>query len=268
MAREENASYEKSGQRRSLSIDEALKRISELEAQLLSIGNEITKIKQDITNTEGDISSIENSLASKANTNAPTIINPTLRFLLGDESVRAEIRRSGASGEYDLSIVFTNAQGSNSYFSLVNKNGERQYAPNNHASSSSQYGLGTGSNYGHGKGINNLTTSTYRDGEFLAAYQGYVLDNKIGSGQILRMTRISCFSSTFVDDGESWTNVTGTFSAVSGASGYYFIPLSCNFGYVTGVSISGTTVTCTATNASGATHSCGINGLVLAYKNV
>lgn len=123
MARKENASYEKSGQRRSLSIDEALKRIAELETQLSSIGNEITAIKQDITNAEGDISSIENSLSSKANTNAPTIINPTLRFLLGSLQRKVEFRRSGGTGE-DLSLVYTNESGTNVFNTLIDEDGD------------------------------------------------------------------------------------------------------------------------------------------------
>ncbi len=49
-------------------------------------------------------------------------------------------------------------------------------APTSHASSGTTYGVGSGSNYGHCKTINNLTTSSYADGNALAAYQGYLLN--------------------------------------------------------------------------------------------
>lgn len=60
-------------------------------------------------------------------------------------------------------------------------------APNNHASTSGAYGLGTPANYGHVKTINNLSQSTYTDGTALSAYQGYVLDKgKLNIGEDYR----------------------------------------------------------------------------------
>ena len=52
-------------------------------------------------------------------------------------------------------------------------------APTNHLSSSTDYGVGSGTQYGHCKTINNITTASYSAGEALAAYQGKVLDDKI-----------------------------------------------------------------------------------------
>ena len=48
-------------------------------------------------------------------------------------------------------------------------------APKSHASSATTYGVGTASNYGHCKVINNLTTSSASNGNALNAYQGKVL---------------------------------------------------------------------------------------------
>lgn len=56
-------------------------------------------------------------------------------------------------------------------------------APNNHASSNTTYGLGTQSNYGHNKLINNLTTTSYQDGMALSAYQGKLLNDKVSTAQ-------------------------------------------------------------------------------------
>lgn len=52
-------------------------------------------------------------------------------------------------------------------------------APNNHASSGTTYGVGTESKYGHNKVINNLTKSSFVNGESLSAYQGKVLKGLI-----------------------------------------------------------------------------------------
>jgi len=52
--------------------------------------------------------------------------------------------------------------------------------PTSHASTSTTYGVGTTTSYGHCKTINNLTTSSHTDGNALSAYQGYLLDtNKV-----------------------------------------------------------------------------------------
>ena len=50
--------------------------------------------------------------------------------------------------------------------------------PKSHASTSTTYGVGTTSNYGHCKLANNLTSSSYTDGVALSAYQGYLLNEK------------------------------------------------------------------------------------------
>ena len=48
-------------------------------------------------------------------------------------------------------------------------------APTSHASSGTGYGVGTTNNYGHCKSINDLTHTSYSNGECLSAYQGYLL---------------------------------------------------------------------------------------------
>ena len=52
-------------------------------------------------------------------------------------------------------------------------------ANENHASTGTTYGVGTGSNYGHCRVVNNLTTNSYSDGQVLSAYQGKVLQDQI-----------------------------------------------------------------------------------------
>lgn len=51
-------------------------------------------------------------------------------------------------------------------------------APISHASSGTEYGVGTTSNYGHCKTINNLTQPSHVNGNALSAYQGKVLNDK------------------------------------------------------------------------------------------
>ena len=50
------------------------------------------------------------------------------------------------------------------------------FAPKSHATSSTTYGIGTESNYGHTKVVNNLNQISHIDGVALSAYQGYVLN--------------------------------------------------------------------------------------------
>lgn len=54
-------------------------------------------------------------------------------------------------------------------------------APTSHASATNTYGLGTASNYGHVKTINELTQSSHVDGTALSAYQGKVLNDAISN---------------------------------------------------------------------------------------
>ena len=57
------------------------------------------------------------------------------------------------------------------------------YAQTNHASSQATYGLGTTGVYGHNKVINNLTSTEFRNGESLSAYQGKLLNDLISSSK-------------------------------------------------------------------------------------
>lgn len=61
----------------------------------------------------------------------------------------------------------------------LSKNSLDGKAPTSHASSSSTYGLGSTSNYGHVKTVNGLTQSSHSDGTALSAYQGKVLKDAI-----------------------------------------------------------------------------------------
>ena len=73
-------------------------------------------------------------------------------------------------------------------------------APTSHSSSATTYGVGTGSNYGHNKIIDNLNQSTNSNGLSLSAHQGYVLKGLIDAK--------SDFSGSYND----LTNVPSTFT--------------------------------------------------------
>ena len=96
--------------------------------------------------------------------------------------------------QYELARFKTSANGISEFQDMRTYIGdELQYqlidnlnsikAPNNHASSNTTYGLGTQSNYGHNKLINNLTTTSYQDGMALSAYQGKLLNDKVTTAQ-------------------------------------------------------------------------------------
>ena len=188
--------------------------------------------------------------------------------MIGNEDIKAELRRTGSTSQkFGLSLVVDYGD-SIQYYNLLNNDGSREFPPIKHVSADSIYGTGDTQSFGHCKSINDLTHNGYVAGECLSAYQGFRLDQKIGNVQILSLATLNASSSTFVDGGESWTDVKATIPAVSGATGYYFIPLACNFGVVTKVAVSARNVTCEALNVTDTTHSCGITGLVIAYKTV
>ncbi len=78
-----------------------------------------------------------------------------------------------------------NASSENAVQNKVVKNAMDGKAPTNHASSGTSYGVGTISNYGHNKLINNLDRSAFVNGEALSAYQGYVINGLIAAVRVL-----------------------------------------------------------------------------------
>lgn len=181
---------------------------------------------------------------------------------------KAEIRRTGSTSDnYGLSIVVDDGN-TIKYYTLVDNDGSRAFPPIAHSSESTMYGQGSTVSFGHCKSINDLTHNGYIAGECLSAYQGFQLNQKIGSVQVLGIQPLTLTSETFPESGQEWTGMTATANAVTGATDYYFIPISCNYGIVTQVSVSGRTISCNARNVSGEAHSCTIRGLVIAYKTV
>ena len=87
----------------------------------------------------------------------------------------------------------------------LTKNSLDGKAPTAHASSSSTYGLGTTSNYGHVKTINGLTQSSHSDGTALSAYQGKVLKDAIDAKP--DSSDIPTKTSDLTNDGADGTNV-------------------------------------------------------------
>lgn len=95
-------------------------------------------------------------------------------------ATKGDIQGGGGGG----SITVDSALSSSSTNPVQNKvintalNGK---APTSHSSSNNTYGIGTTSNYGHNKVINDLTHSSFNNGESLSAYQGYLLDQDIAT---------------------------------------------------------------------------------------
>ena len=77
-------------------------------------------------------------------------------------------------------------------------------APILHANSNTTYGVGTQTNYGHNKIVNNLTTSSYQDGLALAAYQGKLLNDKVNAANNNANGRLSSSGGTIT--GELFVN--------------------------------------------------------------
>ncbi|MCD7857949.1 MAG: hypothetical protein LUG55_09170 [Clostridiales bacterium] len=94
-------------------------------------------------------------------------------------------------------------------------------------------------------------------------YGSSIYVNGYATKHIVSIQSVSVSTSGTVDNGSSGS-ATGTFTAVSGAS-YLLLPQRANYGYVTEVSYSGTTVTATIYNASGSAHTLAGSVVVIAY---
>ena len=144
-------------------------KFTKIEGDITSATARITVLESQTGTIEEDIESINTTLSGKApNNHASTATTYGL----------------GTTANYGHVKTINNLTTS------TNNNGEAlsayqgyllqsNKAPNNHASTATTYGLGTSSNYGHTKVINNLTTSSHADGAALSAHQGKVLDDKI-----------------------------------------------------------------------------------------
>jgi len=88
----------------------------------------------------------------------------------------------------------------------------RRMTPTSHSSSSTTYGRGSKTLYGHNKCIDDLTHDSYADGESLSAHQGYVLNDKLTAvskhqlhSKFILVKRNGTVQLTIDDwDGEAW----------------------------------------------------------------
>lgn len=148
--------------------------------------------------------------------------------------------------QYELARFKTSANGISEFQDMRTYIGdELQYqlidnlnstkAPNNHATSQTTYGIGTTSQYGHCKVINNLTTGNATDGQALNAYQGKILNDKVSTAQNTANSannnangRLSTSGGTIsgeltIDGGINLrSNITG-WGSISLMNGYYII---------------------------------------------
>lgn len=93
-------------------------------------------------------------------------------------------------------------------------------APKSHAVTAATYGLGTGTNYGHVKVINNLSQTSNVDGTVLSAYQGKVLNDKI-EGAALTLYPVGSVYLSILDSFDPNTAFGGTWELVG--SGRYLL---------------------------------------------
>lgn len=115
-----------------------------------SYGSSITALQSDVTAVEEDVTALQTV------SNGHTTDIAALQS--GKVPTTRKVNNKALSSDITLAASDVNA------------------APIDHSSTNNTYGLGTTSNYGHVKIVNNLTQSSYSDGTVLAAYQGNVLN--------------------------------------------------------------------------------------------
>ena len=79
-----------------------------------------------------------------------------------------------------INATLLNGLASDKYLKVADKDSMTFY-PKGHASTNTDYGVGSTSEYGHNKVIDNLNRERYIDGEALSAHQGYELDERLSS---------------------------------------------------------------------------------------
>lgn len=151
----------------------------------------IIDIEMYISNASSITATIDSSLvyATQADVNElSTTVNGKAPNLHSSSATTYGVGTTGLYGHVKLANNLTTSSYNNgvalsAYQGYLLNNNK---APNNHASANTTYGIGTSSLYGHAKIKNNLTTSSYVDGEALSAYQGYLLNqnkqNNISAG--------------------------------------------------------------------------------------
>ena len=97
-----------------------------------------------------------------------------------------------------------------------------------HATSATTYGVGTGSNYGHCKTINNLTKSSYVNGEALSAYQGKVLKEMIDKHSIFCKLPSEIITTTSYTNISTWQQVQKIGTGLSLSNGVVKIGAGVN----------------------------------------
>lgn len=106
-------------------------------------------------------------------------------------------------------LYFGNA--SNAPVKVSNDGHTHAYAPTDHGSTQTTYGLGTTANYGHVKTIDALTQSSHANGTALSAYQGYLLDQNKGPKYAV-ITAVSASRNLAVGDVNAVLFVSGTYT--------------------------------------------------------
>lgn len=147
----------------------------------------LTKLKSiiptktsDLTNDSGFITSAPNDRVSQYNTTANANYPLLMKYTSGNTSTAT----SNSYARYANGLYYNPSTGelyanSNKVVTTDDSRLSDSRTPTSHASSSTTYGVGTTSNYGHCKTINNVTTSSYTNGEALSAYQGKLLADRI-----------------------------------------------------------------------------------------
>ena len=77
-----------------------------------------------------------------------------------------------------INATLLNGLSSDKYLKVAEKDSMTFY-PKIHASTNTNYGVGSNSEYGHNKVIDNLNRERYIDGEALSAHQGYELNERL-----------------------------------------------------------------------------------------
>ena len=158
---------------------------------------------QDFLQYEG-ITALQNSKAPKSHASADTTYGLATKNAYGhvklfDDTNATQYNDGEGASRYALKLLKDIINGKANASHTHTKSQITDFPAKNHASAGTDYGLGTNSNYGHNKVINNLNSSAYTNGESLSAYQGAVLKKMISDATEYKSGDTITFSHLIVD---------------------------------------------------------------------
>lgn len=142
-----------------------------------------TYLDTDVIGAEVNVISGDTVVDTIAITDATSIqtLNNQIQNIINNYETKADLTTTLTNTDGSTTINATKLSGNVASDFAPAIHSHINYAPTEHKSTASTFGVGDETRYGHVKTINNLTDNTYVSGRALSSYQGKVLNDKINN---------------------------------------------------------------------------------------